>query len=780
MKYFLTFICACFASATLLCAQDRSALEDSVIVAMSPNSLVEMLLENQKMAPEEILGVQWGFFQFMKESIGDNLNEFTDQELREILAYLTSDAYRFNTSQFFLTKFTENLINVMMHEFGSGPAVPYILDDKTYGEEGRGDFQFALNSVSSTIDALMERYSNGPAAKAMKQVFDNVYDIYLYTAVDYLSKKDLREMSAFASSSAGRRFLAIQDSASKSVESEAEKFWQEWTDEKMRDQESVRESRLQLARYIELSRSFGEYLPVVKRQNATIPWGKYSYSGQIRDLKPHGKGVLTDRKGVAYKGDFKHGKRHGVIEVTSPGKEPQVQYWVDDKYKKDIPVAAPADGTPAVTRYIDGNPIGYADIYDGQQERYFQGVFVDGALEGLGKITESSRVVYGEFSKGEFVNGMISWTDEENKVNEFRGQMSGRWSEGIRRWVAKDGSRTVKYMGTMKDGALEGRGTRSVIEEGNSVEQTGTFAFGKMYGEGSERRIASDAIHGINEVDEYKGGYMSDLFHGKGRYQISLTDIPEGKWVFTRCGVKMPSVQAKSIVIVMEGNFDAGSFTDGRISYSDGSWFEGTFSESGQVDGTMLIKYSDGSWYECEVREGRPHGQGVAHHPDGTVIKGKFNDGAYQDDVKEVVETARLDFKKQRKTFVYEDLPVEKGKVRLVKAAGVKIMVRGVSTIEITCEGRFEGDDLVNGKVTMSDGNWMEGTFEDGVLISGRGRSIDKYSTIYEGDIKNGFPHGEGKCTYLDGTWFKGKFANGNRMAGTHYTADGKVIKVYK
>ena len=134
------------------------------------------------------------------------------------------------------------------------------------------------------------------------------------------------------------------------------------------------------------------------------------------------------------------------------------------------------------------------------------------------------------------------------------------------------------------------------------------------------------------------------------------------------------------------------------------------------------------------------------------------------------------------RSYKFEDLPVEKGKVRLVKAAGVKIMVRNVSSLEVTCEGHFDNEtfDLLDGKVTMSDGNWMEGTFEDGVLILGQARNVDKYGTIYEGDIKNGYPHGNGKCIYADGTWFKGKFANGNRMGGTHYTADGKVIKVYK
>ena len=107
-------------------------------------------------------------------------------------------------------------------------------------------------------------------------------------------------------------------------------------------------------------------------------------------------------------------------------------------------------------------------------------------------------------------------------------------------------------------------------------------------------------------------------------------------------------------------------------------------------------------------------------------------------------------------------------------------MVRGMSSVEVTCTGRFKGEIMTYGKVSVSDGTWLEGTFEDGVLIKGKGKTLDKYGTVYVGDIKNGFPHGQGKCTYTDGTWFKGNFASGNRMDGVHYAADGKVIKVYQ
>lgn len=135
---------------------------------------------------------------------------------------------------------------------------------------------------------------------------------------------------------------------------------------------------------------------------------------------------------------------------------------------------------------------------------------------------------------------------------------------------------------------------------------------------------------------------------------------------------------------------------------------------------------------------------------------------------------------KEERVFRFENLPVKQGVARKVTVAGVIILVRGVSSLDVTCKGKFDGDILSEGKVTMSDGNWMEGTFEDGVLVKGRARTLDKYGTVYVGEIKNGFPHGKGKCTYKNGTWFEGNFANGNRMDGTHYSADGKVIKVYE
>lgn len=72
----------------------------------------------------------------------------------------------------------------------------------------------------------------------------------------------------------------------------------------------------------------------------------------------------------------------------------------------------------------------------------------------------------------------------------------------------------------------------------------------------------------------------------------------------------------------------------------------------------------------------------------------------------------------------------------------------------------------------------MEGEFSGGVQINGTARAVDKYSTIYEGEIMDGKYHGHGKCTYKDGTYFVGRFEKGSRRGGKHYSATGKLLKV--
>lgn len=132
----------------------------------------------------------------------------------------------------------------------------------------------------------------------------------------------------------------------------------------------------------------------------------------------------------------------------------------------------------------------------------------------------------------------------------------------------------------------------------------------------------------------------------------------------------------------------------------------------------------------------------------------------------------------RRTVETFTGIPVEAGKARVLRSCGVRIVTRGTDSLSVTCEGTFGDDSLLEGRVSVSDGTWMEGEFSGGVQLNGTTRAVDKYSTIYEGEVKDGNYHGQGKCIYKDGTYFVGRFEKGSRRGGKHYSASGKLLKV--
>lgn len=805
MKKLFSLICFCIAGAFLASAQEREALEDSVIIGSIPRSVVDMLF-TEGQTDEEKLVIHWAYAEFLKDVSREHLVLFSDQELRDILAYFRSDAYRYIMSSTFLNLYVNNILSALQYELGAKPEFSYDLNDRSYGSGWDSALQAALTSMLPVINEMLgddgklmaEARNSGVSdaqikqlSKAVKNVISNVPALLKLSFVDYLGNEALEEMIRFYNSVSGQKYSIYSQKIKNAADQLADSYFEQkisaWADE-----DKSYGLKKSIADYVSLSRAFPEYFPELYRPYAELDIAKGRYAGQTRDLLPHGKGKLVDKKGVVYEGDFRNGKRHGQITVTKPGKEPQVEFWYDDRYMKGILAEASADGTVYPVQVISGNRNGYGNVNDSARGIAYQGLFVDGELNGPGEVSEPARYAKGEFVNGSLVNGLMAWAHEDYKVNQFQGRIYGDLRSGIRDWVSHDGRRKERQMGLFVDGSLDGKGFRTVYDVGRSLENSGVFANGKLYGSGTQRSRTVYQDNGISLYTDYVGEFFADQFHGYGCLSLTYTDIPEGNWTFTFCEVKLPSFNGDSLVVKMEGNFDSGAFKKGKVSYSDGSWYEGVFGRAGLMEGKMYRKYSDGSYYVGECLDGKYHGDGEVHYTDGTSYIGKFEYGSPVGDVTNLLTSAMnqaeykadmaYDNQVTTRSYKFEDLPVEKGKVRLVKAAGVKIMVRNVSSLEVTCEGHFDNEtfDFLDGKVTMSDGNWMEGTFEDGVLILGKARNVDKYGTIYEGDIKNGYPHGNGKCIYADGTWFKGKFANGNRMGGTHYTADGKVIKVYK
>lgn len=796
MKRLFLLLCASVACAVTSNAQERKMLEDSVIIGGISRSLIEHVSDADQMKADEKLLLHWSYAESVKDLSRSHLSSFTDQELVDLLAYYRTKGCRFLSSDMFYQTFLENIGKAFQSESGQGQRFSVSMKDVSYGAGLKPLFQSILPSLMPAVDEILgedgkeisnARRSGLPAGHidmlraSAEKVRGKLFDIYRISAVDYLSKEDLKAVEDFLSSPSGQKYAAYISAVGNSADFSSKEFADGFFAELSAKKINTSQLRSSVVQYVSISREFPEYFPEVYRGYAELTVGESGYSGETRDMKPHGKGKMTDKKGVVYEGDFKNGQRHGVITVTKPGKQPVTQFWIADKYRKEVPVGKDKNGEVPSPFEEGGRMYGYGRVSDDATKSSSYGVFIDGSLNGTGKRYVPGHVEEGEFLNGYLVDGQLTMNKGKNEKVTYEGRMAGKCIEGTAVLTTEDDSRKEVWTGNFYDGYLEGRGHSVVSRPNDETESAGIFAYGMLYGDAVQKRDVSYGS-GIHETSVYDGGFYADRYHGEGRLFMALDEIPS-QASMVRCNVSLPPFNSARIEVVMDGRFDNGAFVEGRITYSDGSWYDGKFTEVGLVQGSMRQVNQDGSVYQGACVDGVPHGEGELYVADGSVFRGEFEYGQpVKVEVPEQKTVRRVDaVRNDELTYEFNNLSTGYGKSVLIKPAGVKIMVRtNVTYLKVVCKGRFKGDQMIEGKVTMSDGNWLQGVFENGVLMEGKGKTVDKYRVVYEGEIKNGFPHGNGKCHYNDGTWFEGKFAWGNRMGGTHYSATGEVIKVYE
>ena len=796
MKKLYLFLFASILGLVSLSAQTREALEDSVVVGGISRPLVDKLMDLGKMDNEDKLVAHWRYAELMEDVSREHLASFSDQELRDVLAFYRTDAYGYFTSSLFLQTFVENVNKALQYELGEDLRFSYTLNDRTYGAGLEPVYKYILSMIRPLINDMLSidgkwitnaKASGIPSVHielmktSARSVEANLFNIFKLSALDYLTREQLKAVVDFSRTPVWKTYLEYTAKVKAAADLTSAEFVEGFKAGLKDVKITNTQQRTSVAEYVSLSRSFPEFIPEFQRPYAEMTVGTAKYEGQVKNMLPHGKGKMTDKRGTVYEGYFMNGLKHGIIKVSKPGKPSVVQYWIDDKYRKDIPVAADADGTLAEPYKYEGKYYGYGQLYDVEKKTSYQGMFIDGNLNGEAVVIEAGRRLEGEFADGNLIDGVIYWTRDNSQTVSFNGKTAARASNGVREWVAKDNSRHEVQSGAFTDDILDGAGSRSTESNTEKNESSGLYAYGKLYGMGYLKRVIEKNNHGIHESSVYQGYLYADRYHGEGRLTYTLKNIPDGYGPLVCSSVELPGTTRETLEVVLEGVFDDGVFKEGRITYSDGSWYDGKFAGEGLVKGTMRRKYDDGSIYVGDCVNGKRHGFGELRSLDGKVFKGQFE----FDEPVLVPEPEQKKPKPARRmdelNYVYDHITAGPGKATMIKPAGVIFMVRSsVKSLKVVCKGLFLYDTLLEGKVTLSDGCWLEGVFEDGVLMQGKGKTIDKYHTVYEGEIKNGYPHGKGRCYYTDGTWFKGNFAWGNRMDGTHYSADGKVIKVYE
>jgi len=295
----------------------------------------------------------------------------------------------------------------------------------------------------------------------------------------------------------------------------------------------------------------------------STPDNIYKYTGNFKDGKYDGQGVLSFVRGDKYEGQFKDGKYYGEGALSN------------------------ANGDVYTGQFKYGN-------YDGQGTlKYagggtYTGQFSNGLPDGKGTKTCSNGDTYdGQFSAGRFLNGQ--GTETANDGSRFSGHFKdGQYVQG-----AMNKTNGEKYSGQFKEGKYDGQG---VMTSANGDKLTGLFENG-LFKAGKGTETQPDGSRYIGQFKEGKhSGYGTLVSANKDKYSGQfLNGVYEGQGVLICCNGNK-----------YEGKFVNGTFSDGQgvETQSDGSRYAGQFKD-GKYSGKGTLTYSNGDFRSGQFDNGQ-------------------------------------------------------------------------------------------------------------------------------------------------------------------------------
>ena len=245
---------------------------------------------------------------------------------------------------------------------------------------------------------------------------------------------------------------------------------------------------------------------------------------------------------------------------------------------------------------------------------------------------------------------------------------------------------------------------------------SGQIKDGEMYGQGELTLVKSGKVF----IGNFKQNF---IYTGKLTYDHN---VYEGS--FSAFELKGEGVHHWKDIIEYNGEFNNGKYHGKgkriRKKYLHSGLFavtlEGNF-ENGEPSGKCVAIYANGTVYDGEFANGQRSGFGICKYKDG---KGKNHDGS------DCIEG--YDYNGEE-GFVYE------GEWYQNKRHG-------------------------NGKLKNAEGAILvEGIWENNQIKNGNGKKSYENGDIYEGQSKDGEPHGVGVKTFVSGSIYKGDWKEGKR-----------------
>lgn len=363
----------------------------------------------------------------------------------------------------------------------------------------------------------------------------------------------------------------------------------------------------------------GKRFSVIEKdfRTATMPLKKGTYTGEVLNTLPHGKGVFTDKKGNQDIGEWKEGKRHGsFIQIKTNGDTIKTLWAEDKRIKEKIKTKNGNRGTF------------YKDKLFGEGYKYsngevYQGMFIDGVLHGQGSVKDYDLELNGTFENGRFVDGVIK-SEKSHAAVLAKGKFNSELT-GVGSITRTSKNEELILTGFFRHGLLDGTGTKMVVKNiVDTIIYKGDFAYGNPKGQielkqsANKQRPAIEytglicdtvflkgTIHSVscknNKIYDYTGDMFNDEYQGKG---VLL-------------------MVEKDDTIVYEGGFEKGVFGGYGVYRSKDFMHTGGF-KNGKIHGKGISVNEHGEIYDGEWNNGVPHGKAKITFKNGNVWEGFY------------------------------------------------------------------------------------------------------------------------------------------------------------
>lgn len=534
----------------------------------------------------------------------NDLNEFSNQELRSVVQFMESDAYERLKS----THFAVGHMDYRGSLSGLLGISPSLTDDLYYKDAFDrlyDDFDPPVLEDVKVFEAALDEFMQGPhvipylknsGEESYVSISKSAYNRYKCLLLDFLSPKQVDEVNAFYRTDIGSKvgenglsdmflhtammtedvvknlmkvsllIMSDSDTRIKIIQSFSQKTTgDDW-----------------ISTYVQKNRSDGIKLYEMYRPVREVKIGKDTYIGETRRGLPHGKGRLVKSKKEYYDGEFKYGKRYGIVTHHTMNGDSITRAWFGDRYSNNsiVPSAKDGKGKNLLTERLNG--YGYLDA----DTIYVEGLWIDGDLRHGVLKREFKSFGWREECSGRF-EGLRLIEGEWNVISDKSYSFSGKclwtgpfWGINsdkicIGSFVEKSQNEETYSTGTLfvndELWQLDGTGERTYINRRDTVKESGTFAYSKLYGTGTLKKTMRDSIETEIRVI-YNGNFVASMMDGTGCCEISVKKSPQSNSSeivrYDFFGLPFATIN-NEFSIILKGRFVKNKFESGYVRVSN-------------------------------------------------------------------------------------------------------------------------------------------------------------------------------------------------------------------